>query len=194
MIQTVSTESERIDMKKMWKWLLATGVAAALVLVGCQTVKTDKSFTVSQERLQKLVNRNWTTMAEKLAQYNVTIAAPTVSLLPNEQRIAASFEAYIDLGIIKVEGVMGVSGVPSYSEEKGAVMLNDLRVDSFDAKNLPDGLVKSQAQKMIGKKFGVNIPIYEISPDKLSFAGKKWIPSVFEVNRDNLVITLHPKD
>jgi len=178
---------------KLIKWLVALAALAGLTLAGCEALNTDKTFRVNQAQLQKLVNRNWTTTAEKLAQYNVTIAAPTINLQPNEQRIGADFDAYINLGLIKVEGVMSVSGIPAYSESKGAVMLNNLRVDNFDAKNLPDGLVKSQAQKMIGKKFGVDIPLYEISPEKLSFAGKKWIPQTINVERDGLEIILQPK-
>ncbi|MGL4766944.1 MAG: DUF1439 domain-containing protein [Formosimonas sp.] len=181
-------------MSKWMKWLLALLVLAGLALVGCQALTgSDKAFTVSQERLQKMVNRNWTSVAEKMNKYNVQIAAPTINLQPNEQRIGANFDAFIDLGLLKVEGVMHVSGVPAYSESKGAVMLNDMRVDQFEAKGLPDGLVKSQAQKMITKTFGLDVPIYEMPPEKLSFAGKKWIPQTIEVQRDGLRITLQPK-
>ncbi|MGB5108188.1 MAG: DUF1439 domain-containing protein [Formosimonas sp.] len=178
---------------KLFKWLIVLLVVSGLTLVGCQALKSDHSFRVSQSQLQKLVNRNWTTTAAKLQENNITIASPTIDLQPNEQRIGATFDAYIDLGLIKVEGVMTISGVPAYSETQGAVMLNDMRVDKFEANHLPDGIVKSQAQKMIGKKFGLNIPIYEISPEKLSFAGKKWIPQTINVERDALEITLQPK-
>lgn len=180
-------------MLKWMKWLVGLGVMVGLTLVGCQSLSTDKTFTVSQAQLQKLVNRNWTTTAEKMAKYNITIAAPTIDMQPNEQRIGAVFDAFIDLGLLKVEGVMHVSGVPAYNEAAGAVMLNDMRVDQFEAKNLPDGLVKSQAQKMLVKTFGVNVPIYEMPPEKLSFAGKKWLPQSIEVQRDGLQITLQPK-
>lgn len=180
-------------MFKFIKWFVALAVVCGLVLLGCQTLSTDKTFRVSQTQLQKLVNRNWTSTAEKLAQYNVTIASPTIVMQPNEQRIGASFDAYIDLGLLKVEGVMHVSGKPAYSAEKGAVMLNDMRVDEFEAKNLPDSLVKTQAQKMLNKTFGFDLPIYEIPAEKLSFAGKKWLPQTINVERDGLEITLAPK-
>lgn len=180
-------------MFRLIKWLVALAVICGLVLVGCQSLGTDKTFRVSQGQLQKLVNRNWTTTAEKLARYNVTIASPTIDMQPNEQRIGAVFDAYVDLGLLKVEGVMHISGQPAYSEEKGAVMLNDMRVDRFETKNLPDGLVKSQAQKMLTKNFGIDLPIYEVAPEKLSFAGKKWIPQTINVERDGLEITLAPK-
>lgn len=180
-------------MLKWMKWLVALAVVTGLALFGCQSLSTDKTFTVSQAQLQKLVNRNWTTTAEKMAKYNVTIASPTIDMQPNEQRIGAQFDAYVDLGLLKVEGVMHVSGVPAYSETAGAVMLNNMRVDQFEAKNWPDGLVKSQAQKMLTKTFGADVPIYQIPPEKLSFAGKKWIPQTIEVERDGLKITLQPK-
>lgn len=181
-------------MFKLIKWFVALAVLCGLVLVGCQTLSTDKIFHVSQGQLQKLVNRHWTTTAEKLAKYNVTIAAPKLNMQPNEQRIGIVFDAFIDLGLLKVEGEMHVSGKPAYSEAQGALMLNDLKVDQFEVKNLPDGLVKSQAQKMINQTFGLNIPVYEFPAEKLSFAGKKWLPQTIEVQSDGLKITLQPKD
>jgi hypothetical protein len=180
-------------MFKMMKWLIALGALCCVVLFGCQTMSTPKTFSVSESQLQKLVNRNWTDVAADLQKYNVQIAAPTLSMQANEQRVGIQFDAFIDLGLLNVEGNMKVSGKPAYSEAKGAVMLNDISVDSFDAKGLPDGFIKSQAQKMIVSKFGLNIPIYNLPADKMSFAGKKWLPETIEVERDGLKITLKPK-
>ncbi len=52
---------------KLIKWLVALAALAGLTLAGCQALNTDKTFRVNQAQLQKLVNRNWTTTAEKLA-------------------------------------------------------------------------------------------------------------------------------
>jgi hypothetical protein len=46
---------------------------------------------------------------------------------------------------------------------------------------------------MIVSKFGLNIPIYNLPADKMSFAGKKWLPETIEVERNGLKITLKPK-
>lgn len=180
-------------MFKLVKWFIAVLVLCGLMLVGCQTLNSDKTFRVNQVQLQKMVNKNWTSTAEKLAAYNVTIAAPTIKMQPNEQRIGFVFDAFIDLGLLKVEGEMHASGQLSYSESESALMLNDLKIDQFDVKNLPDGLVRSQAQKMINQKFGLAIPVYKIPPEKLSFAGKKWLPQTIEVEKEGLKITLKPK-
>lgn len=180
-------------MFKLVKWFIALLVLCGLTLVGCQTLNSDKTFHVNQAQLQKMVNRNWTSTAEKLAAYNVTIAAPKINMQPNEQRVGFVFDAFIDLGFLRVEGEMHASGQPSYSESDSALMLNDLKIDQFEVKNLPDGLVKSQAQKMINQKFGFAIPVYKIPPEKLSFAGKTWMPQLIEVEKDGLKITLKPK-
>ncbi|WP_162845148.1 DUF1439 domain-containing protein [Hydromonas duriensis] len=185
-------------MVKLIKWVMALVVLTGLALVGCQALNTQKSFNVSQAQLQKLVDKNWTTMAAKLQESNVTIAAPTLRLLPDTQRIAADFDAFVDTGVlgVKLDGHMSVSGVPAYDEAQGAVVLRQMAVDKFELVNAPsmlDGFVKGQAQKMVAKKFGTDVPVYKIEPDKLRFAGKTWIPEKVEVAKDHLEITLQPR-
>ena len=187
-----------IEVAKLIKWCVAIAVLAGLVLVGCQTLNSKHSFTVSQSQLQKLVDRNWTTMAAKLQESKVTMAAPTLKLLPDSQRVGADFDAFVDTGLmgIKIDGNMSISGVPAYDEAQGAVVLKDMTVDKFHVVNMPDmldGLVKNQAQRMVGKKFGTDVPIYKIEPDKLRFAGKTWLPEKVEVAKDHLEVTLLPK-
>ena len=186
------------EMAQLIKWCVAIAVLAGLTLVGCQALNSQHSFTVSQTQLQKLVDKNWTTMAAKLHESNVTMAAPTLKLLPDSQRIGADFDAFVETGFlgVKLDGTMSVSGIPAYDESQGAVVLRDMKVDKFDVANLPDmldGVVKSQAQRMVGKKFGTDVPIYKIEPDKLRFAGKTWLPEKVEVAKDHLEITLLPK-
>ncbi|WP_157964281.1 DUF1439 domain-containing protein [Ephemeroptericola cinctiostellae] len=185
-------------MAKLIKWCMAIVVLAGVALVGCQALNSTHSFTVSQTQLQKLVDKNWTTMAAKLHESNVTMAAPTLKLLPDSQRIGADFDAFVETGFlgVKLDGTMSVSGIPAYDEAQGAVVLRDMKVDKFDVTNLPDmldGVVKNQAQRMVGKKFGTDVPIYKIEADKLRFAGKTWLPEKVEVAKDHLEITLLPK-
>ena len=185
-------------MAKLIKWCVAIAVLAGLTLVGCQALNSKHSFSVSQAQLQKLVDRNWTTMAAKLHENNVTMAAPTLKLLPDSQRVGADFDAFVETGFlgVKLDGTMSVSGIPAYDEAQGAVVLRDMKVDKFDVTNLPDmldGVVKNQAQRMVGKKFGTDVPIYKVEPDKLRFAGKTWLPEKVEVAKDHLEITLLPK-
>lgn len=185
-------------MLKLIKWLVGLAVVLGLSLVGCQALNSKHSFNVSQGQLQKLVDKNWTTMAAKLHESNVTMAAPTLRLLPDSQRIAADFDAFVETGIlgVKLDGHMSVSGVPGYDAAQGAVVLRDMKVDKFDVIDLPDmldGLVKNQAQKIVGKKFGTDVPIYKVEPEKLKFAGKTWMPEKVDVASDHIEVTLQPK-
>ena len=186
------------EMVKLIKWCAAIAVLAGLTLAGCQALNSKHSFTVSQTQLQKLVDKNWTTMAAKLHENKVTMAAPTLKLLADSQRIGADFDAFVETGFlgVKLDGTMSVSGIPAYDEAQGAVVLRDMKVDRFDVTNLPDmldGVVKNQAQRMVGKKFGADVPIYKVEPSKLKFAGKTWLPEKVEVAKDHLEITLLPK-
>lgn len=185
-------------MMKLIKWVVGLVALLGLSLVGCDALNSKHSFNVSQGQLQKLVDKNWTTMAAKLHESNVTMAAPTLRLVPDSQRIAADFDAFVETGIlgVKLDGRMSVSGVPAYDAAQGAVVLRDMKVDKFDVLNLPDmldGVVKNQAQKMVGKKFGTDVPIYKIEPEKLKFAGKTWLPEKVDVASDHIEVTLQPK-
>lgn len=61
--------------------LMAITLLSSLTLTGCDTLSTPKSFEVSQTRLQKMVDKNWTTVAAKLNESHVQIASPTLRLI-----------------------------------------------------------------------------------------------------------------
>lgn len=185
-------------MFKMIKWLFVVVLLGGLALMGCSVLSTPKSFDVSQSRLQKMVDKNWTTVAAKLNESHVTMASPTLRMMPESQRLGADFDAFIETGIlgVKIDGRMSVSGVPAYDEAQGAVVLRDMTVDHFDVQNMPQmfgGLIKSQAQRVVGQKFGADVPIYKIEPEKLHFAGKTWLPEKVLIASDHITVTLQPK-
>lgn len=91
---------------------------------------------------------------------------------------------------------MSVSGTPAYDAAQGAIVLRDMAVDKFDVQNMPSmlgGLVRAQVQRVVGQKFGTDVPIYTIEPEKLRFAGKTWMPEKIEVAKDHITVTLQPK-
>ena len=124
---------------------------------------------------------------------------PKIILMPDTQRVGAQFDAVVETGIMGgvMRGKMQMSGVPYYNSDAQAIVLKEFAVDSFELNNAPsmlDGLARRAVGKMVGKKVGVDVPIYFIKREQLSFAGKEWLPEKINVEAERLSITLQPHD
>lgn len=121
---------------------------------------------------------------------------PQIILMPDKQRIGAKFIATVDTGLgMNISGDMQMSErAGNYSRELQAIVLKDFTVDSFNAKHIPailDNVVRGMVQRTVGK-FGLNLPIYTLTPEQLSFAGKEWVPEKMVIEQERLSITLQP--
>ena len=90
-----------------------------------------------------------------------------------------------------------MSGTPVYNTQTQAIVLKEFAVDSFELNNAPsllDGLARRAVSLIVGKKVGVEVPVYYIKRDQLSFAGKEWLPEKIEVEAERLNVTLQPHD
>ena len=184
------------------RWLLGLmailGVAMlAGSLPGCSFLSTPKTIYVNQSILQSATSKKWAEISKMMQENGLAAEQPVIVLMPDKQRIGAHFLASVDVGFmgVKLNGDMQMSGKPEYSPQLKAIVLKDFAVDSFDVKHLPgmaDGVVRRMVERTIGKKMGVDIPIYFLKDDQLSFAGKEWLPEKIVVEQERLSITLHP--
>lgn len=181
-------------------WLVILGVAGAVGgLSACSFLSTPKTIYVNQSILQSATNKKWDEISKVMKDNGLTAEQPVIMLMPDKQRVGAKFLASADLGLmgLKLNGDMQMSGTPEYNSQLQAIVLKNFSVDSFDVKNLPamaDGLARRVIEHMIGKKMGVDVPIYFLKSDQLSFAGKEWLPEKIVVEQERLSITLQPHD
>ena len=182
-------------------WLRVRWVALMLVLgsilTACSFLSTPKTIHVNQSLLQTAVTKKWTDIAKTMSDNGMVATEPKVVLMPDKQRIGAQFDAVVETGLFGgvMRGKMQMSGVPVYNPEVQAIVLKEFAVDSFELNNAPsmlDGLARRAVSMMVGKKVGVDVPVYFIKREQLSFAGKEWLPEKIEVEAERLNITLQP--
>ena len=182
-------------------WLRVRWIALMLVITplmgACSFLSTPKTIHVNQSLLQTAVTKKWTDIAKTMSDNGMVATEPKVVLMPDKQRIGAQFDAVIETGLLGgvMRGKMQMSGVPVYNPEVQAIVLKEFAVDSFELNNAPsmlDGLARRAVSMMVGKKVGVDVPVYFIKREQLSFAGKEWLPEKIEVEAERLNITLQP--
>ncbi len=184
-------------------WLRVRWVALMLVLgsilTACSFLSTPKTIHVNQSLLQTAVTKKWTDIAKTMSDNGMVATEPKVVLMSDKQRIGAQFDAVVETGLFGgvMRGKMQMSGVPMYNPEVQAIVLKEFAVDSFELNNAPsmlDGLARRAVSMMVGKKVGVDVPVYFIKREQLSFAGKEWLPEKIEVEAERLNITLQPHE
>ena len=182
-------------------WLRVRWIALMLVITplmgACSFLSTPKTIHVNQSLLQTAVTKKWTDIAQSMHDKGMVATDPKVILMPDKQRIGAQFDAVVETGLLGgvMRGKMQMSGVPVYNPEVQAIVLKEFAVDSFELNNAPsmlDGLARRAVSMMVGKKVGVDVPVYFIKREQLSFAGKEWLPEKIEVEAERLNITLQP--
>lgn len=182
-------------------WLRVRWIALMLVITplmgACSFLSTPKTIHVNQSLLQTAVTKKWTDIAKTMSDNGMVATEPKVVLMPDKQRIGAQFDAVVETGLFGgvMRGKMQMSGVPVYNPEVQAIVLKEFAVDSFELNNAPsmlDGLARRAVSMMVGKKVGVDVPVYFIKREQLSFAGKEWLPEKIEVEAERLNITLQP--
>ena len=181
-------------MRMRWMWLM---LVLGSILTACSYLSTPKTIHVNQSLLQTAVTKKWTDIAKTMSDNGMVATEPKVILMPDKQRIGAPFDAPVETGVYGgvMRGNGQMSGVPVYNPEVQAIVLKEFAVDSFELNNAPsmlDGLARRAVGMMVGKKVGVDVPVYFIKREQLSFAGKEWLPEKIEVEAERLNITLQP--
>lgn len=180
------------------RWLILV-LALVSALSACSFFSTPKTIHVNQSLLQTAVTKKWTDISKTMSDNGMVATDPKVILMPDKQRVGAQFNAVVETGVLGgvMRGTMQMSGIPAYSPEAQAIVLKEFSVDSFELNNAPsllDGLARRAVNMMVGKKIGVDVPVYFIKREQLSFAGKEWLPEKIEVEAERLNITLQPHD
>ena len=186
----------QMGARTRWVWLI---LALGSILTACSFLSTPKTIHVNQSLLQSAVAKKWADISKTMSDNGMVATDPKIILMPDTQRVGAQFDAVVETGIMGgvMRGKMQMSGVPYYNSDAQAIVLKEVAVDSFELNNAPsmlDGLARRAVGKMVGKKVGVDVPIYFIKREQLSFAGKEWLPEKINVEAERLSITLQPHD
>ena len=109
-------------------------------------------------------------------------------------RLGFTFDAEVKLSLSNktMSGIVMVSGVPRYNTTTREIFLDDARVDSLRADNMPDALSAglAKAASAIAKDYLNDKPIYSFKEEDLRRYGMALNPQRIDVQREGIVLVM----
>lgn len=171
-------------------------VLLALMLTHCMTMST-RTVTLNKAQLQQKLNQKLAKPLTVLKVFHVQFSNAQVALDGTTGRMHALMDAAVqsDLMATPAVGKLGVSGVVRFDPAMNAVVLDQTAIDSFQLdgaqagwNNLLQSLTKDLGSKWLGQWV-----LYEVKPEDLTYAGKRYQPADIQVTADGLQVTLKPQ-
>ncbi len=120
---------------------LAAGLAAGGGLTGCASLLNGpRTVEVSQARLLALMSERFPRSQRYLDLFDVTMAAPRLRLLPEQNRIGTEFDYALGASILserQMKGTLGLSYGLRFEPSDATVRLSGVKVEKFDLAGLP---------------------------------------------------------
>ncbi|KNZ32150.1 MAG: hypothetical protein AD742_13665 [Methylibium sp. NZG] len=176
--------------------LLVAG-STTLLLSGCAAVLGPRNIVVSQERLQALVARRFPVTRRYLELFDVTVAAPRLTLLPELNRLATKLDVSASDRLLRrpMNGSIDLTSALRFDAADNTVRLADVRVDSFVLGDAPGPLQNqlSRIGKLLAEEMLDGEVVYTLKPEDVKNAqGRGYQPGELKVTPRGLVLTLNP--
>lgn len=171
--------------------LILLALLSQCVTMGERTVKMNTA------QLQQKLNSKLAKPLTVMKVFHIQLSNALVSIDPASGRIHTLMDANVqsDLLANAATGKLGLSGLVKFDQARNVVVLDQPEVDSFQldgANSQWNGLVQ-QLAKDIGSKWLNQLVLYEVKPEDLSYAGRHYQPTDFQVTADGLQVTLKPQ-
>lgn len=171
-------------------------VLLALLLSQCATMG-ERTFKMNTAQLQQKLNSKLAKPFTVMKVFHIQLANALVSIDPASGRIHTLMDASVqsDLLANAATGKLGLSGLVKFDQARNAIVLDQPEVDSFQldgANSQWNGLVQ-QLAKDLGSQWLNQLVLYEVKPEDLSYAGRQYQPTNFQVTADGLQVTLKPQ-
>jgi hypothetical protein len=180
-------------------WLRFTNCAALLacaMLASCASLIGPREVEIPLHRLQEGIERRFPLDNRVLELLDIRLSRPQLSL-PGADRVALGMEAYVAPPFTNQSwtGSLALSGRLYLDAQRGAVLMNEARVDKF----VIDGMDEAR-QRQLGKIANVlvgkvvrDVPVYTFRLEDLRYAGVQFVPTRITTTPRALVVTLEPQ-
>jgi hypothetical protein len=126
--------------------LLLSGLAPlGLALAGCGSLGLPSQLTLSQSELDERLARRFPRTQRVLEVLDLTLSAPQVALLPEQNRLACDFALQLRERLFdsNYAGRIGFDGALRWEAQDATLRLSQVRVQRLDFDTLPRGLPAS---------------------------------------------------
>ncbi len=174
----------------------------AWALAGCSALPFNNPFAprtieVSQEQLLAQVSGQFPFNRRMLDFFDVTVSAPRLTMLPQENRIATELD--VDTGRTLLtdgfKGRLALSYGLRYEPADQSVRLADVRLDRFQMEGVPDALKTRTGRlgSLLAEELLNGFTVYRFKPEDLKIAlGLGFTPGGIYVTGRGLALTLEP--
>lgn len=182
--------------------VLAVLAILATALAGCSALPFNNPFgprtiEVSQEQLLAQLSGQFPFNRRMLDFFEVTVSAPRLTMLPQENRIATELD--VDTGrTLLTDGFKGrltLSYGLRYEPSDQSVRLAEVRLERFQLEGVPDAL-KTRTGRLGGllaEELLSGFPVYRFKPEELNIAlGLGYKPGGIYVTGRGVALTLEP--
>jgi hypothetical protein len=179
--------------------LAACGGLAVLLLAGCVALAPGpRTIEISEAKLAELINRQFPFNSRYLELFDVSLSAPQVRLMPNENRIGTAFSYSLGsllLGSRSFQGQLDLSYGLRFEPTDNTVRLSQVRVEGFEVPGVPQAYA-SRANRLGGllaENLLKDLVIHRLKPEDLDIArGWGYQPGALDVVPGGLRLQLDP--
>jgi hypothetical protein len=177
--------------------VLLAGTTTAF-LSGCAAVLGPRNIEISQQRLQERVARRFPVTRRYLELFDVTVATPRLTLLPEANQIATQLDVSATDRLLRrpMNGSMDLTYALRFEPADNTVRLTDVRVDSLVLGDVPGPLQNqlNRIGRLIAEEMLDGQVVHTLDPEDVKNAqGRGYQPGELKVTPRGLVLTLNPR-
>lgn len=181
--------------------LVAAGVAGLAAVAGCASlIGGPRTVTISKARLTERVSRQFPQSQRYLELFDVTMSAPRVWLIPEENRVGTELQYTLGASVLserQMAGSLAMTYGLRFEPSDATVRLTRLRVQKFDLKGLPQAHAARGPQ--LGRLLAQGV-LMDLVVHRLDGSDLRWLqqtdlqPAELKVLADGVQLRLEPVD
>lgn len=171
--------------------------AASAALAACATFMGPRTIEVSEAQLQQHLARRFPYSRRYLELFDVTVASPRVTLLPEANRVATDLDISASDRLLRVplKGSLALNCALRFEPGDNTVRLSDVRVDRFVIDSAP-GILHSQTSRLgalLAEEVLTDRVIHTLNAEDIQRAqGRGYQPGELKVTPRGIVLMLEP--
>lgn len=174
----------------------AVVLGATVLLSACATLAGPRDVAIPLSKLQAGVEKRFPLQNKAMDLLDVRLSNPVLSLPPGTDRVALRLDLSVAPPFVKQSwrGTVALSGRLSVDVARGAIFINDPRLDQVDIEGV-DGNRQQQFGKLANVLLGKSIqdvPVYSFRMEELRYAGVQFVPTSIHTAGEAVVIHLEP--
>lgn len=170
--------------------------AGALLLSACASLAGPRDVSIPLSKLQAGVDKRFPLHNKAMDLLDIKLSNPRLSLQDGSDRVSLTLDTSVAPPFLKQSwrGTVGISGRLTIDVPRGAVFINDPRLDQVAIEGVDSGR-QQQFGKLANALLGNavrDVPLYSFRMEDLRYAGVQFVPTSIRTTADAVVIHLEP--